>query len=119
MHRRVQCLEFPGTAERDGGVGRKEFRDSFGVVWPGFGLLAATAAALWGLNARLFLTRQHAIERGGLSLLGSRRAEQLRAGAWATMATALLIAAIVVGSRNLQNFDPALVIYTFAVIFAT
>jgi len=30
----------------------------------------------------------------------------------------LLIAAIVVGSRNLQNFDPALVIYTFAVIFA-
>ena len=35
------------------------------------------------------------------------------------MATALLVAAIVVGSRNLQNFDPALVIYTFAVIFAT
>ena len=35
------------------------------------------------------------------------------------MATGLLVAAIVVGSRNLQNFDPALVIYTFAVIFAT
>jgi hypothetical protein len=33
--------------------------------------------------------------------------------------TALLLASIVVGSRNLQNFDPALVIYTFAVIFAT
>jgi hypothetical protein len=31
----------------------------------------------------------------------------------------VLIAAIVVGSRNLANFDPALVIYTFAVIFAT
>jgi hypothetical protein len=30
-----------------------------------------------------------------------------------------LIAAIVAGSRNLENFDPALVIYTFAVIFAT
>jgi len=29
------------------------------------------------------------------------------------------VAAIVVGSRNLANFDPALVIYTFAVIFAT
>ena len=43
----------------------------------------------------------------------------LRAGAWATLWTALLIAAIVVGSRNLQNFDPALVIYTFAVVFAT
>lgn len=26
---------------------------------------------------------------------------------------------IVVGSRKLQNFDPALVIYTFATIFAT
>ena len=35
------------------------------------------------------------------------------------MGTALLVAAIVVGSRNLENFDPALVIYTFAVIFAT
>ena len=31
----------------------------------------------------------------------------------------VLIAAIVLGSRNLQNFDPALVIYTFAIIFAT
>jgi hypothetical protein len=31
----------------------------------------------------------------------------------------LLVAAIVVGSRNLQNFDPALVIYTFAVVSAT
>jgi nitrate reductase gamma subunit len=31
----------------------------------------------------------------------------------------LLVAAIAVGSRNLQNFDPALVIYTFATIFAT
>ena len=29
------------------------------------------------------------------------------------------MAAIVVGSRNLQNFDAALVIYTFAVVFAT
>jgi hypothetical protein len=45
--------------------------------------------------------------------------EQLRAGAWATLWTGLLIAAIAVGSRNLQNFDPSLVIYTFAVIFAT
>ena len=35
------------------------------------------------------------------------------------MWTGALIAAIVLGSRNLQNFDPALVIYTFAIIFAT
>ena len=35
------------------------------------------------------------------------------------MWTGVLVAAIVLGSRNLQNFDPALVIYTFAIIFAT
>ena len=29
------------------------------------------------------------------------------------------MAAIVVGSRNLQHFDAALVVYTFAVVFAT
>ncbi len=95
------------------------FRDRLGAVWPGFGLLAMVAAGLWVLNARLFLSRQRAMERGGAGLLNSRQAEQVRAGAWATMATALLIAAIVVGSRNLQNFDPALVVYTFAVIMAT
>jgi NNP family nitrate/nitrite transporter-like MFS transporter len=94
------------------------FRDRLGAVWPGFGLLALTAAGLWLLNARLFLPRQRALELGGHALLTSRQAEQLRAGAWATMATAMLVAAIVVGSRNLQNFDPALVIYTFAVIVA-
>ncbi len=95
------------------------FRDRLGVVWPGFGLLAMVAAALWVLNARLFLTRQRAVERSGGTLLTSRQSEQVRAGAWATMATAFLVAAIVVGSRNLQNFDPALVIYTFAVVMAT
>ncbi len=95
------------------------FRDRMGALWPGFGLLALTAAGLWTLNARVFLPRQRAVERAGATLLSSRQAEQLRAGAWASMATALLVAAIVVGSRKLQNFDPALVIYTFAVIVAT
>lgn len=94
------------------------FRDRMGSVWPGFGLLAITAVALWVLNARVFLPRQRAVERAVTPLLPSRLAEQLRAAAWATMATGLLAAAIVVGSRNLQNFDPALVIYTFAVVFA-
>jgi len=94
------------------------FRDRVGVVWPGFGLLAVTAAIMWTVNARVLLTRQHAAERER-RLISSRWAEQLRAGTWATMATALLVAAIVVGSRNLENFDPALVIYTFAVVFAT
>ena len=101
------------------------FRDRTGQVWPGFALLALTAGGLWALNARLLLPRQRAIERGAAAVKTApatkptRRTEQLRAGAWATMATALLVAAIVVGSRNLQNFDPALVIYTYAVIFAT
>ncbi|MDL5045351.1 hypothetical protein QQ054_04760 [Oscillatoria amoena NRMC-F 0135] len=36
----------------------------------------------------------------------------------ATGATALLIASIIIGSRNLGNFDPALIAYLFACIFA-
>ncbi len=93
------------------------FRDRLGTVWPGFVLLAAAAAGLWWLNARVFVPRQEALE---LALPPElvRTADRLRAGAWATVWTALLVAAIVVGSRNLQNFDPALVVYTFACIFA-
>ncbi len=91
------------------------FRDRMGSLWPGFGLLAATSAGMWALNQAVFIPRQKAVERAA----PSRRSDQLRAGAWATMATGILIAAIVVGSRNLQNFDAALVIYTFAVVFAT
>ena len=49
----------------------------------------------------------------------TRVADRVRAAAWATLFTLLLVAAIVVGSRSLENFDPALVIYTFAIIFAT
>ena len=87
------------------------FRDSLGVVWPGFILLALVSGVLWYVNHRLFMPAQQAAE--------TNRNERLRAGAMATMITALLVAAIVTGSRNLQNFDAALVIYTFAVIFAT
>jgi hypothetical protein len=94
------------------------FRDRLGSVWPGFGLLALTAAGLWLVNANVLVPRQAARERAAPALVPSRLAEQLRAGAWATMVTGLLAAAIVVGSRNLQHFDPALVIYTFAVVFA-
>jgi NNP family nitrate/nitrite transporter-like MFS transporter len=95
------------------------FRDRLGSLAPGFGLLALMAAGLWVLNRRVFLPRQRAEERTATPLLPARTAEQLRAGAWATMVTGLLVAAIVVGSRNLQHFDAALVIYTFAVIVAT
>ena len=93
------------------------FRDSLGAIWPGFLLLALASVALARLNTRVFLPREEA-EAVALPPELARAAERLRAGGWATMTAALLVAAIVVGSRNLQNFDAALVIYTFAVVFA-
>jgi NNP family nitrate/nitrite transporter-like MFS transporter len=93
------------------------FRDHLGVIWPGFILLSAFSCALWWLNNRVFLPRQEALE-AVLPPELNRTADRFRAGAWATLWTGILVAAIVVGSRNLQNFDPALVVYTFAVIFA-
>lgn len=44
--------------------------------------------------------------------------ERGKAAAWGVLATAILAALIVVGSRNLEHFDAALVGYTFASIFA-
>jgi NNP family nitrate/nitrite transporter-like MFS transporter len=93
------------------------FRDRLGVIWPGFVLLAAMALLLAWVNRKVFLSRQEAAESSAPA--EHRASERVRAGAWATLWTGLLVAAIVVGSRNLANFDPALVIYTFAVIFAT
>jgi len=93
------------------------FRDQLGAVWPGFLLLAGASASLAVLNHRLLLPREAEIEQLMTPRL-RRRADQLRAASWATMATALLCAGIVVGSRNLQNFDAALVVYTFAVVFS-
>jgi hypothetical protein len=94
------------------------FRDRMGTVWPGFVFLALVSLILWRVNARVFVPRQEKLDLT-LSPEMARVADQIRAGAWATLFTLFLIAAIVVGSRNLQNFDPALVIYTFAIIFAT
>jgi NNP family nitrate/nitrite transporter-like MFS transporter len=94
------------------------FRDRLGVVWPGFVLLAAMALLLAEVNRRVFLSRQEAGEAAAPAAR-LRASEPVRAGAWATLWTGMLAAAIAVGSRNLANFDPALVIYTFAVIFAT
>jgi NNP family nitrate/nitrite transporter-like MFS transporter len=88
-------------------------RDRVGVIWPGFVLLSLTAVGLGILNGRVFLRRE------ATAIAHKRGFDRLRAGAWATLWTAILIAAIIVGSRNLQEFDPALVIYTFAVVFAT
>lgn len=94
------------------------FRDRLGTVWPGFLLLALMSAGLWMLNRAVFLPREAALDRT-MTPEWRRRADQLRAGAWASLVTGLLCAAIVTGSRNLENFDAALVVYTFAVIFAT
>jgi hypothetical protein len=45
--------------------------------------------------------------------------ERLRATTWGLLAATILLVLIVVGSRNLQHFDAALVGYTFATLFAT
>ncbi|HET9991567.1 MAG TPA: hypothetical protein VFQ65_23720 [Kofleriaceae bacterium] len=42
-----------------------------------------------------------------------------RAGSWAVAVTVVLVALVVIGSRNLAHFDAALVGYTFATLFAT
>jgi MFS family permease len=93
-------------------------QEHLGAAWPAFALLAATAFVLWRLNARVLLRRDDEQARA-LPPEFARAAEQIRAGAWATLWTGLLAAAIVVGSRNLKNFDAALVVYTFGVLFAT
>jgi nitrate/nitrite transporter NarK len=94
------------------------FDDTFGVIWPGFVLLAATALVLRFANRRVFRPSDVAwIE--GLPVESRRALERIRAGAWATLWMLALAAAIVVGSRRLRNFDAALVGYTFATLFAT
>src|SRR6516165_3370287 len=94
------------------------FRDHLHAVWPGFLLLALLSLILWRANAVVFLSKQETAELTIPPEL-TRTADRTRAGATATLFTGLLIASIVVGSRNLENFDPALVIYTFATVFAT
>ncbi len=94
------------------------FRDRIGTVWPGFVLLALVSLLMWRINARVFIPRQNALDLALPAHL-TRVADCVRAAAWATLCTLLLVAAIVVGSRNLENFDPELVIYTFSIIFAT
>ena len=93
------------------------FHDRLGVIWPGFVLLSATALVLRIANRRVFHAGDVEWTR---SLPASARQglERVRAGAWATLVMAGLAAAIVVGSRNLQHFDAALVGYTFATLFA-
>ena len=51
--------------------------------------------------------------------LGRVGRERWVGAAWGALFTGILAILIVVGSRNLQHFDAALVGYTFAVLFAT
>jgi NNP family nitrate/nitrite transporter-like MFS transporter len=93
------------------------FRDQFGAIWPGFVLLSLTALLLRVANQRVF--RPADVEWTRSLPVGARQGlERVRAGAWATLVMAGLAALIVVGSRNLQHFDAALVGYTFATLFA-
>jgi nitrate/nitrite transporter NarK len=94
------------------------FRDTLGVLWPGFALLSLTAIVLREANQRVFRPSD-AAWRDSLTVPERRAVERLTAGAWAVLCTLILCAAIVVGSRNLQHFDAALVGYTFATLFAT
>lgn len=89
-----------------------------GAIWPCFALLALLSFALLIANHKVFIARQ---EKRDLILAPHlvRTAEQIRATFIATLVAGVLVAAIVIGSRKLQNFDPALVIYTFATIFST
>ncbi|HET7695209.1 MAG TPA: MFS transporter [Vicinamibacterales bacterium] len=93
------------------------FSDRFGVIWPGFLLLSATAIGLRAVNERVFRPGDVEWTRA-LPVAARQGLERVRAGAWATLVTAGLAATIVVGSRNLQHFDAALVGYTFATLFA-
>jgi NNP family nitrate/nitrite transporter-like MFS transporter len=93
------------------------FSDRLGVLWPGFLLLSATALALRAANQRVFHPGDVAWTQS-LPVPARQALERVRAGAWAALVAAALAAAIVVGSRNLQHFDAALVGYTFATLFA-
>ncbi len=94
------------------------FRDTLGVLWPGFVLLSLTALALRYANRRVF-GPDDAAWRAALATAPRAAVDRIRAGSWAALVTLALAAAIVVGSRNLQHFDAALVAYTFATLFAT
>lgn len=89
-----------------------------GVIWPCFTLLSILSISLWGANHKVFISRQ-SVQDLSLPPPLVRTADRIKASFVASMVATILVAAIVVGSRNLQNFDAALVVYTFATVFAT
>jgi len=93
------------------------FRDQLGVMWPAFGLLSISALVLRFANQRVFRP-QDVAWRSALAPQMRASVDRVRAAGLGLVATFALAAAIVVGSRNLQHFDAALVAYTFATLFA-
>ena len=68
------------------------FRDRIGVIWPGFILLSATALLMWWINRIVFVPKQESLE-AVLPPDLRRATDAMRAGAWATTWTVLLVAA--------------------------
>jgi nitrate/nitrite transporter NarK len=93
------------------------FSDRLGVIWPGFVLLSAAALVMRAATQRVFRPSD-AAWIASLPPAARQALERIRAGAIGTLVTAALAAAIVIGSRQLQHFDAALVGYTFATLFA-
>lgn len=93
-------------------------RQYLGATWPCFALLGILSFTFLITNEKVFVSRQ---DKRDLILPPHlvRSAEQVKAAFVASLVVGTLIAAIVIGSRKLQNFDPALVVYTFATIFAS
>src|ERR1039457_4683996 len=71
------------------------FRSRTGAIWPAFFLLSATALLLWWTNHRVLVPRQQALDIALPADL-RRTADRVQAGAWATLWTALLVAAFAV-----------------------
>ena len=95
----------------------KQLTGSYALGWWGLAVFAAlclllhfaTAGALGGAPAAAA-----ARAPGG----GTWSPEVVRAATWGFVVAVLLSVLIVIGSRNLQHFDAALVAYTFATVFA-
>ena len=125
---RTRPAPSPAWSARMGGLGGffpplllGVFRDRLGAIWPGLrAARRSRRSRCSGRSTAACSCRAQEARELDAACRAARAAPTGCAPApgppcW----TALLVAAIVVGSRNLQNFDAALVIYTFAVIFAT
>ena len=94
------------------------FRDRLGVIWPGFLLLSRDRAAAARRQPARVPARRRRVDAVAVRRRRVRRSSASGPARGPRSSRATLAAAIVVGSRNLQHFDAALVGYTFATLFA-